>query len=37
VETKAEFETIQELGCHLVQGYLFAKPSPPFVTSVELS
>ncbi|MEZ4405523.1 MAG: EAL domain-containing protein [Polyangiales bacterium] len=30
VETEAERATVVELGCDLLQGYLFAKPSPPF-------
>jgi EAL domain-containing protein (putative c-di-GMP-specific phosphodiesterase class I) len=30
VETAAEHECVQGLGCGLVQGYLFAKPGPPF-------
>jgi EAL domain-containing protein (putative c-di-GMP-specific phosphodiesterase class I)/CheY-like chemotaxis protein len=30
VETTAEHECVQRLGCGLVQGYLFAKPGPPF-------
>ncbi len=28
-ETRAEFEICRELGCELVQGYLFGKPMPP--------
>jgi EAL domain-containing protein (putative c-di-GMP-specific phosphodiesterase class I) len=31
VETEAERDALAELGCHLMQGFLFAKPSPPFV------
>ena len=31
IETEAEAEVILELGCDLLQGYLFAKPGPPFV------
>lgn len=30
VETREERDTLTELGCELLQGYLFAKPSPPF-------
>lgn len=30
VETKAERDTLSEMGCDLLQGYLFAKPSAPF-------
>jgi EAL domain-containing protein (putative c-di-GMP-specific phosphodiesterase class I) len=30
VETPAERDTLVELGCDLLQGYLFAKPGPPF-------
>jgi EAL domain-containing protein (putative c-di-GMP-specific phosphodiesterase class I) len=31
IETPAERDTVVELGCDWLQGYLFAKPSPPFV------
>ena len=31
VETEAEAAMLFELGCHLIQGYLIAKPAPPFV------
>ncbi len=30
VETAAERDTLRELGCDLLQGYLFAKPGQPF-------
>jgi len=30
VETQAERDTLSEIGCDLLQGYLFAKPSAPF-------
>jgi EAL domain-containing protein (putative c-di-GMP-specific phosphodiesterase class I) len=30
VETVAERDTLVELGCDLLQGYLFARPGPPF-------
>ncbi len=30
VETAEERDTLIELGCELLQGYLFAKPGPPF-------
>lgn len=30
VETAAERDVLVELGCDLLQGYLFAKPGPPF-------
>jgi EAL domain-containing protein (putative c-di-GMP-specific phosphodiesterase class I) len=30
VETPAERDALQELGCDLLQGYLFAKPARPF-------
>jgi EAL domain-containing protein (putative c-di-GMP-specific phosphodiesterase class I)/ActR/RegA family two-component response regulator len=30
VETREERDTLIDLGCELLQGYLFAKPSPPF-------
>jgi EAL domain-containing protein (putative c-di-GMP-specific phosphodiesterase class I) len=35
VETRAELETVAELGCHLVQGYYLAVPSPPFVLTIK--
>jgi EAL domain-containing protein (putative c-di-GMP-specific phosphodiesterase class I) len=31
VETKAESDTLATLGCDLLQGYLFARPSKGFV------
>lgn len=34
VETEAELNTVRELGCHYVQGYLLARPAPPFVTEL---
>ena len=30
VETEAEAKTLVELGCDLLQGYLIARPAPPF-------
>jgi len=30
VETVRECETLLEIGCDLLQGFLFARPSPPF-------
>ena len=30
VETSAERDVLVDLGCDLLQGYLFAKPGPPF-------
>ena len=30
VETATERDMLVELGCELLQGFLFAKPSPPF-------
>src|SRR5262249_50940790 len=30
VETEAERDALRELGCDLQQGYLFARPGPPF-------
>jgi EAL domain-containing protein (putative c-di-GMP-specific phosphodiesterase class I) len=32
VETHAERDVLIELGCDLLQGYLFARPGPPFPT-----
>lgn len=31
VETEGERDALQEIGCDLMQGYLFAKPAPAFV------
>jgi EAL domain-containing protein (putative c-di-GMP-specific phosphodiesterase class I) len=31
VETEAEAEVLVDLGCDLLQGYLIARPGPPFV------
>jgi EAL domain-containing protein (putative c-di-GMP-specific phosphodiesterase class I) len=31
VETVAERQTLVQLGCDLLQGYLFGRPSPPFL------
>ncbi len=33
IESVAERDTLIELGCDLLQGYLFAKPDKPFVTA----
>ncbi len=30
VETEAEAEILRDMGCDLLQGYLFARPGPPF-------
>lgn len=30
VETAAEWDCLVDLGCDLLQGYLFAKPAAPF-------
>jgi EAL domain-containing protein (putative c-di-GMP-specific phosphodiesterase class I) len=35
VETRGELETLHELGCHFVQGYYLAVPSPPFVLTIK--
>jgi diguanylate cyclase (GGDEF)-like protein len=37
VETVEQHETIRAMGCDLVQGYLFAKPQPADIISLELS
>lgn len=34
VETEAEAQTLVELGCDLLQGYLIARPGPPFVDAL---
>jgi EAL domain-containing protein (putative c-di-GMP-specific phosphodiesterase class I) len=34
IETRNERDTLLELGCDLLQGYLFGRPSPPFCTPV---
>lgn len=34
VETPEERDTLTALGCDLLQGYLFAKPGPPFPSAV---
>jgi diguanylate cyclase (GGDEF)-like protein len=31
VETESEYRAVKELGVDLVQGYYFARPSPPFI------
>lgn len=31
VETRAEADTLHAIGCPLLQGFLFARPAPPFV------
>jgi EAL domain-containing protein (putative c-di-GMP-specific phosphodiesterase class I)/ActR/RegA family two-component response regulator len=31
VETRAEADTLQAIGCSLLQGYFFARPAPPYV------
>lgn len=35
VETKPEYETVLELGCHLIQGFYFARPALPFVRELD--
>jgi EAL domain-containing protein (putative c-di-GMP-specific phosphodiesterase class I) len=32
IETPAERDMLVELGCDLLQGFLFARPGPPFPT-----
>jgi EAL domain-containing protein (putative c-di-GMP-specific phosphodiesterase class I) len=34
IETPAERDTVTGLGCELLQGYLFARPGPPFPEAV---
>jgi EAL domain-containing protein (putative c-di-GMP-specific phosphodiesterase class I) len=34
VETSAERDTLIDLGIDLLQGYLFARPAPPFVDPI---
>ncbi len=31
VETESEYQAVKELGVELIQGYYFARPSPPFI------
>jgi EAL domain-containing protein (putative c-di-GMP-specific phosphodiesterase class I) len=35
VETQGEYETVRDLGCHLVQGFYFARPAEPFVSELN--
>lgn len=35
IETAEERAVVTDLGCHMLQGYFFSKPAPPFV-SVEI-
>lgn len=35
VETQAEYATVCELGCHLIQGYYFGRPAPPFLRQLS--
>lgn len=37
VETAAQAETIQRLGCHLAQGHFFARPEPPHEFEARLA
>lgn len=37
VETQAEADCLIEIGCDLLQGYLIARPAPPFVTPTPRS
>ncbi len=37
VETRPEYQTVRDLGCHLIQGYYFARPGPPFVRDLDAS
>lgn len=37
VETRGEYETVRDIGCHLVQGYYFARPALPFVRELQAS
>jgi EAL domain-containing protein (putative c-di-GMP-specific phosphodiesterase class I) len=34
VETQPEAEVLTDLGCDYLQGYLIARPGPPFVDPV---
>jgi EAL domain-containing protein (putative c-di-GMP-specific phosphodiesterase class I) len=34
IETTAERDVVVSLGCDLLQGYLFARPGPPFPTAI---
>jgi len=35
IETEAERDTVQDLGCRLMQGFLFGRPSEPFMAVVR--
>jgi len=37
IESDAERECVRQAGCELLQGYLFAKPGPPFPQIASLS
>lgn len=37
VETLPELQTVHELGCHLVQGFYLAYPSPPFIQNITVA
>ncbi len=37
VENKQNFEILRDLGCDIIQGYLFSRPLPPEETEILLS
>ncbi len=37
VETESEYEAVRDLGVDMVQGYYFARPSPPFIEIPNLN
>jgi EAL domain-containing protein (putative c-di-GMP-specific phosphodiesterase class I) len=36
IETQSQLETVRDLGCHLLQGFLLARPGPSFLTEIEI-
>lgn len=36
IETAEERSVVTDLGCHLLQGYYFSRPAPPFVTISDI-
>jgi EAL domain-containing protein (putative c-di-GMP-specific phosphodiesterase class I)/GGDEF domain-containing protein len=36
IETRSQYETVRKLGCHLLQGFYFARPGPRFLEKIDL-